>query len=154
MHGWQGLNKVKKAPHVWCRDRRGSANLQLVSQGATWLSQGNFSFFLGPPFPGRSPGSVRTYIFLKQSRVLGRFRPGSGGECVLILILAQNTAGLSVAVLWPVTSICLRRSLGGAAAPRSILGDSPPPPDAPEKNPDFLYNIYQCGRPPKCSWLF
>ncbi len=61
------------------------------------LSLGRFLFFSGHPSLGGDRGRVRTIISPRRLWVLGRFRPGSGGENLLIIfMLASSAAGYLV----------------------------------------------------------
>ena len=53
-----------------------------------------FILFLSPPFGGSVEGA--DCHFLRGSRVLGRFRPGSGGDLLVIFMLAVSAAGLKL----------------------------------------------------------
>ncbi len=55
-----------------------------------------FHLILGTPSPGGSRGRVRIVISLRRSKVLGQFRPGSGGNLFVILILALSAASTCV----------------------------------------------------------
>ena len=55
-----------------------------------------FNLIVGPPSSGGSRGMVRIDISLTTSKVLDRFRPGSGGPSILDIILALSTARVMV----------------------------------------------------------
>ncbi len=77
-----------------------------------------FNLFLGPP-PPESPGGGPDYQFPIEMVVLGRFRPGCGGNIFSLFVLALSAARSSVSLALP---LCLLLPLawscrlGGPAA--------------------------------------
>jgi hypothetical protein len=60
-----------------------------------------FNLCLGPPSPGGSRGRVRTTIFLRESEVLGRFRPESGEQILFVILILVLSAAELCARRWP-----------------------------------------------------
>ncbi len=75
------------------RGRGGRGGRVRTKKGPSCI-QGRFLFCSCLPLPRKVRGRVRAAIFQKQSVVVGRFRPRTGGNQFFIFILALSAAGM------------------------------------------------------------